>query len=114
VQGYIKTLEDNVPEGVATEAVEHGNPGFTRARSTLSNSIFIPRYYSPELEVDIAALGSSHRLVTLGQMVKDGILSWNTGIEVGKMAYGTGDVPFIRTSDISNWELKGDPKQNVS
>jgi type I restriction enzyme M protein len=30
------------------------------------------------------------------------------------MAYGTGTVPFIRTSDITNWELKSDPKQNVS
>jgi type I restriction enzyme M protein len=37
-----------------------------------------------------------------------------TGIEVGKMAYGTGPIPFIRTSDISNWELKADPKQGVS
>ena len=38
----------------------------------------------------------------------------STGIEIGKMAYGTGDIPFIRTSDISNWELKNDPKQNIS
>jgi type I restriction enzyme M protein len=38
----------------------------------------------------------------------------STGIEVGKMAYGTGTVPFIRTSDISNWELKADPKHGVS
>jgi type I restriction enzyme M protein len=30
------------------------------------------------------------------------------------MSYGTGTIPFIRTSDISNWELKGDPKQGVS
>ena len=30
------------------------------------------------------------------------------------MAYGTGLIPFIRTSDISNWELKADPKHCVS
>jgi hypothetical protein len=30
------------------------------------------------------------------------------------MAYGTGNIPFIRTSDISNWEVKTDPKQGVS
>ena len=36
-----------------------------------------------------------------------------TGDELGKLAYGTGDVPFIRTSDISNWELKADPKHGV-
>jgi type I restriction enzyme M protein len=96
------------------EVVEHGNPGFVRALSSLRNSVFMPRYYDPELEADVAALGRSHCLVSLGKLVKDGVLSWDTGIEVGKMAYGTGDIPFIRTSDISNWELKGDPKQNVS
>jgi len=42
------------------------------------------------------------------------VLTFGTGIEVGKMAYGTGPVPFIRTSDISNWELKADPKQSIS
>jgi type I restriction enzyme M protein len=30
------------------------------------------------------------------------------------MAYGTGKIPFIRTSDISNWEIKADFKHGVS
>ena len=30
------------------------------------------------------------------------------------MAYGTGDIPFVRTSDFSNWEIKSDAKQGVS
>ena len=30
------------------------------------------------------------------------------------MAYGTGDIPFVRTSDFSNWEIKADAKQGVS
>ena len=46
--------------------------------------------------------------------MKSNVVNWDTGIEIGKMAYGTGHIPFIRTSDISNWELKGDPKQSVS
>jgi type I restriction enzyme M protein len=33
---------------------------------------------------------------------------------VGKLAYGTGPVPFIRTSDLANWEIKTDPKHGVS
>lgn len=37
-----------------------------------------------------------------------------TGDEVGKLAYGTGNIPFIRTSDIANWEIKLDPKQGLS
>ena len=30
------------------------------------------------------------------------------------IAYGTGTIPFVRTSDVSNWELKTDAKQGVS
>ena len=30
------------------------------------------------------------------------------------MAYGTGSIPFVRTSDFSNWEIKSDAKQGVS
>ena len=30
------------------------------------------------------------------------------------MAYGTGKIPFIRTSDISNWGIKADFKHGVS
>jgi hypothetical protein len=114
VQGYIDSVDEPLPEDAIAEVVEHGNPGFVRSLSRLNNNIFIPRYYDPELEGDIAALEGSHRLVSLAKLVKDGVLSWDTGIEIGKMAYGTGDIPFVRTSDISNWELKSDPKQNVS
>jgi hypothetical protein len=114
VQGNIKRLNEPVPDGAAAEIIESGNPGFIRQLSTLRKSVFIPRYYDPKLEADLAALTESHRLVSLANLVKGGVLSWETGIEVGKMAYGTGDIPFIRTSDISNWELKVDPKQNVS
>lgn len=30
------------------------------------------------------------------------------------MAYGTGDIPFIRTSDIADWEVKRDTRHGVS
>jgi type I restriction enzyme M protein len=91
--------------------------GFFRNLSAIRNAIFIPKYYDPQLEADLRDLKATHELVSIGSLCKggaDALLSWDTGIEVGKMAYGTGNIPFIRTSDISNWELKGDPKQNVS
>lgn len=91
--------------------------GFLMPLSKIRNGIFIPKYYDPQLEADIVALRATHNLVSLSDLCKGGknaVLSWETGIEIGKMAYGTGNIPFVRTSDISNWELKGDPKQNVS
>ena len=114
VQGYIKELDEVVPDEAVVEVIEHGNPGFIRPLSSLRNRVFMPRYYDPGLEADIVALETTHRMEPIAKLVRDGVLSWNTGIEIGKMAYGTGDIPFVRTSDISNWELKGDPKQNVS
>ena len=91
--------------------------GFFMAMADVKGGIFIPKYYDPELERDITKLRDTHKMIRLAELCKggkDAVLSWDTGIEVGKMAYGTGDIPFIRTSDISNWELKGDPKQAVS
>jgi type I restriction enzyme M protein len=102
---------------VAGKSCPRDRFGFFRDLSAIRNGIFIPKYYDPKLEADLRALKATHELVSIGSLCKGGeeaVLSWDTGIEVGKMAYGTGDIPFIRTSDISNWELKGDPKQNVS
>lgn len=114
VQGDIATLDDSVPDDAIAEVVEHGNAGFSRSLSAISRGVFIPKYYDPELEANFRRFERTHLMVSIGKLVKDGVLSWETGIEVGKMAYGTGSIPFIRTSDISNWELKGDPKQAVS
>ena len=36
------------------------------------------------------------------------------GNEIGSQFYGTGEVPFVRTSDIVNWEIKSDPIKAVS
>lgn len=114
VQCDITNLDDPVPEDAIAEVTDHGNTGFIRPLSSISRGVFIPKYYDPELEADLKRFKHTHHLISIAELVKDNILSWDTGIEVGKMAYGTGDIPFIRTSDISNWELKGDPKQAVS
>ncbi len=53
-------------------------------------------------------------LCVMGELQGDKIIEYHTGDEIGKMAYGTGDIPFIRTSDFSNWEIKHDPKQGIS
>lgn len=88
--------------------------GFAIDRKTISSSVLCPRYYDPQLEAELDRLSETHDLVAFGDLVKEGVLSLGTGDEVGKLAYGNGDIPFIRTSDISNWELKADPKHCVS
>ena len=75
-----------------------------------------PRYYdkSPlkELEKEAQRLGAE--LISIREMVKKGYLIIRKGHEVGAESYGTGDIPFIRTSDISNYEVSIDPTRSVS
>ena len=113
IEGGISSLEEDLPE--STDNLQEDEVlGFSRSLSKIRSGVFIPKYYDPGLEKAAYELTSSHNLVSLAQLIDKGTISWSTGIEVGKMAYGTGPIPFIRTSDISNWELKGDPKQAVS
>lgn len=113
-QGLILNVSAEIPEADGVEFEPIGNPGFLIKSSRLRSAIFVPRYYDPVVDQELCDLAGTHDLMSMGEMVKRGMLSFSTGIEVGKMAYGTGPVPFIRTSDISNWELKADPKQSIS
>jgi hypothetical protein len=94
--------------------VELRNLGFVCRTSDIAGNTFIPHYYDPAISDQLRRLRRKYELISLGDLVESGKLLAATGIEVGKMAYGTGPIPFIRTSDMSNWELKGDPKQRVS
>ncbi len=88
--------------------------GFVLRSDKIQNRILVPKYYNPEITRDLQRLKKTHALVTVGDLVKEKKVSVDTGIEIGKMAYGTGTIPFIRTSDFSNWEIKADFKHGVS
>ncbi len=88
--------------------------GFLLSSAGIRQHIYVPRYYDPEITQRLCALGATHELVEFGSLVDAGHLLVSSGHEIGKMAYGTGPVPFVRTSDISNWEIKTDVKQGVS
>lgn len=78
------------------------------------DNIYIPKYYDKEIKQAINRLAVTHEMFVLGDYIDSGIIEVRTGDEIGKMSYGTGDIPFIRTSDISNWEIKSVPKQGIS
>jgi len=80
----------------------------------LSKNILSPRYHEPTAEIFKSQLGKTHDFVLIKDLIEDGVLEIKTGNEVGKLAYGTGNIPFIRTSDLSSWEIKIDPKHCVS
>ena len=82
--------------------------------NSIKNRIYIPKYYDPEIIQELDALKKSHHLYVIQSLVDSGVIETVTGHEIGKLVYGTGDIPFVRTSDISNWEIKTVPKQGVS
>jgi len=93
---------------------EQSRAGYWIEENELNGSILAPRYHDPELNSDIQALSKTHELIRIRDLVDSGVLDFSTGDEVGKLSYGTGDIPFVRTSDLSNWEIKLDPKHAVS
>ena len=87
---------------------------YWQTSSAIRDVVYIPKYYNPALSAKQSVLVNTHHCQTIGAMVESGLLSVETGHEIGKAAYGTGDIPFVRTSDIANWEIKSTPKQGVS
>ena len=117
-----KELLDDIPEisnryGDLIRKEKNGgktHTGFLINISSIVNNTFVPKFYDPEIEQVLKTLEATHELIPIRELVEKGVLSIKTGAEVGRLAYGTGTIPFIRTSDISNWEIKIDPKQCVS
>ena len=87
--------------------------GFVVSRKLITNNVLAPRSYVFEVQNN-KDLERTHTLVSIGKLIEEKVITVTTGNEVGKLAYGTGDIPFVRTSDISNWEIKSDPKHLVS
>ena len=77
---------------------------------------WVPRYYDGTvgrlLKQEAKRLNAT--LLLVEDLVEDGYLTIRKGHEVGAQAYGTGNIPFIRTSDIANWEISIDPTKSVS
>lgn len=93
---------------------KHDRLGFIRQLSDIHDNILVPKYYDPEIVSELESLQRTHESIKVEDLVKNNVISVATGVEVGKLAYGTGNIPFVRTSDIANWEIKIDPKHGVS
>lgn len=114
--------KDDIPEIIKNYYyyIKHGNIsesstlGYLITNEQIKNNILAPRYYNQEVIAQNNKLKDTHNLINLGVLIEEGVLKFETGNEVGKLAYGTGEIPFVRTSDISNWEIKADPKHCVS
>lgn len=95
-----------------------GNPSHGYIAQWLHSRLHVTAVINmPEALFKTSGKGGTHTkvCVLIGTLAEEkGVLSFATGVEVGKINYGTGSIPFVRTSDLSNWEIKADFKHGVS
>jgi len=89
--------------------------GFSFRFSDVKSYILIPEYYNPDIEKELKSLEATgkYRLVSIQSLLDQKIISTKRGHEIGSRFYGLGDIPFVRTTDIVNWEIKIDPVKCV-
>ncbi|MFW9903442.1 MAG: N-6 DNA methylase [Candidatus Thorarchaeota archaeon] len=118
-----KIINDDFPEIIknynkfARENLHNqSHLGFIFRSSQIDNQILIPEYYNPEITQRLQALEKEgkHQLVRIHDLNKEGIIQITRGHEIGSKFYGTGEIPFVRTSDLINWEINIDPKKQVA
>ncbi|UCE14637.1 MAG: hypothetical protein JSV04_05505, partial [Candidatus Heimdallarchaeota archaeon] len=90
--------------------------GFSFNSSQIENYILIPEYYNPEIiqRLQILENEENYKLIRIGDLLQEKIIQITRGHEIGSKFYGTGEIPFVRTSDLINWEINIDPKKQVS
>lgn len=119
---YDKNVQKIINDDLPVIAKNFKNPktenhlGFNINTESLNNHIFIPEYYNPEIneELDSLKKNRKYKLISIGELVSKKTLKIRRGNEIGSQFYGSGDVPFVRTSDIVNWEIKVDPVKAIS
>ncbi|MED4785241.1 hypothetical protein [Brevibacillus choshinensis] len=117
LEEFVSKSLDDIADSLSTETVTSEFGGFNTFfinSAEIKENIFIPKYYDPTIDEELESISSTCELITMGELKKTRKIEYFTGDEIGKMAYGTGEIPFIRTSDFSNWEIKHDPKQGIS
>jgi type I restriction enzyme M protein len=94
----------------------HGGSKLWREVALHGIRYLVPRYYQDTAEISPLERQLTERaaVTTLGELVKDRVLTIRKGHEVGSEFYGTGEIPFVRTSDLSNFEISTDPTKAVS
>ncbi len=82
------------------------------AATVKSLDILVPRYYwnSKEDEIEQSAEKEDISLISIGQLIDEGILKCFDGNGSPRSEFkGTGDIPYIRVKDIVNWQVYKDP-----
>jgi len=103
---YLKKVKNNT---------ETSNLGLIINHNQLKNDVWLPKYYNPEIDLELKKYDEkNYDITSIGKLIEDGIITVSSGDEIGSRNYGIGDIPFIRTSEISNLEVITDPTHCTS
>lgn len=116
-----KIIDDDLPsisskyKEFKQDVLKPSRLGFIVRASGINNYVFIPSYYNPETVQKLNEMEKTgkYKITTIREMVEHKLISIKRGHEVGSKYYGLGDIPFVRTSDIVNWEIKIDPVKSI-
>lgn len=90
--------------------------GWIMELNQIKDNILLPKYYNPDLEMQLKEYEHTGQYIikSVGELVSDKIIEISRGHEVGSANYGEGDIPFVRTSEIANWEIIADTTHCLS
>lgn len=90
--------------------------GFEINLRDLKNNILLPKYYNPDLDEELEKFINSgkYTIKSISKLEEENIIEISRGNEVGSENYGTGGIPFVRTSEVSNWEIVADSTHCVA
>ncbi|MFX0073645.1 MAG: N-6 DNA methylase, partial [Candidatus Hermodarchaeota archaeon] len=87
----------------------------------IKNKIYIPSYYTGvERTLQTLSKDKNYILMTFKDLSEKGVIYTNKndylprGDEIGSHLYGLGNIPFIRTSEINNWEINLESNKRTS
>lgn len=89
--------------------------------SQIHNNIFVPSFYT-NIEKPLKRLEKNPKfeLVSIQELMQKNIIYTNAngniprGDEIGSHVYGLGKIPFIRTTEICNWEINLNSNKKTS
>ena len=113
-----KIIDDDIPAIIENykkynkdHKLTYSKYGFIIEKKDLKDNILIPHYYNPETQAMLKKIEEEkeYKLILIKDLVDNNIIKIKRGNEIGSNVYGLGDIPFIRTTDLFNWELQIDP-----
>jgi len=106
---YLEDIDDKSKE-------ELSHLGFKMEYNKVKDRILAPKYYNPDINNKLREYEETGDYIvkSIAELKKEGTISTRNGHEIGSKNYGIGPIPFIRTSEIGNWEIVEDPTHCTS